>query len=252
MALPENINIFAALLAGIFSFLSPCVLPLVPSYIAFISGVSIGELSTSGKEGTARGIKKTVILNAIFFILGFSLIFVALGASATFLGKFIARNIRGMEIIGGVTIILMGLHFAGAMKINFLYRERAVHLKKKPLGILGTVLVGMAFAAAWTPCVGPLLGSILMLAATTQTVNKGVVLLTVYSIGLGLPFLIAGLLIHHFFEYFRWVRKYFRPISIGAGILLILVGLTLIIGYFGFLSSFGHNLPFVGPSAKLE
>lgn len=237
MAGPENISLVASFLAGVVSFLSPCVLPLVPSYIAFISGVSIEELSSSAEEGGRGGVRKKVILNSLFFILGFSIIFVGLGASATFIGKFMARNIRWVEIVGGLIIILMGLHFAGVLRIRLLDRERAVHLKKKPLGVLGTVVVGMAFGAGWTPCVGPILGSILMLAATTQSVVEGVVLLIFYSIGLGLPFFIAGLLIHRFFEYFKSIRKYFRAIAVGGGILLIVVGVALLTGYFSYLSS---------------
>jgi len=231
----ENISLVAALMAGLISFLSPCVLPLVPSYIAFISGVSIEELST---EENSRRVRKKVILSALFFVLGFSAIFISLGASATFVGKFMTRNIRLVEIVGGLFIILMGLHFAGVLRLRFLDREkRAIHLEKKPLGLLGTIVVGMAFGAGWTPCVGPILGSILMLAATTQSVARGVVLLTFYSIGLGLPFLVAGILIHRFFEYFRSIRKYFRAVAIAGGVLLIIVGVALLTGYFSYLSA---------------
>ncbi|MGQ9673814.1 MAG: cytochrome c biogenesis CcdA family protein [Candidatus Aminicenantales bacterium] len=230
----ENISFVAALTAGFISFLSPCVLPLVPSYLAFISGVSIEELSS---ETGGRGVRKKVILSALFFVVGFSIIFIALGASATVFGKFLAKNIRWVEIVGGLFIILMGLHFAGILRIRFLDRERTVHLEKKPLGLVGTLVVGMAFGAGWTPCVGPVLGSILTLAATTQSVLKGVMLLAFYSLGLGLPFLFAGFLIHRFFEYFRSIRKYFRAIAIAGGVLLILVGLALLTGYFSYLAS---------------
>ncbi|MDH7512323.1 MAG: cytochrome c biogenesis protein CcdA [Clostridiales bacterium] len=229
----ENISLVAALSAGLLSFLSPCVLPLIPSYLAFITGVSIEELSS---QESARRVRRKVLLSALFFVFGFSVIFIALGASATFVGKFMARNIRWVEIIGGLFIILMGLHFAGILRLRFLDRERAVHLEKKPLGLFGTLIVGMAFGAGWTPCVGPMLGSMLMLAATTQSVVKGVVLLAFYSAGLGLPFLVAGLLIHRFFEYFRSVRRYFRAIAIAGGVLLIIVGVALLAGYFSYLT----------------
>jgi cytochrome c-type biogenesis protein len=230
----ENISLLAAFSAGLFSFLSPCVLPIVPSYLAFITGVSIEELSS---QESAKQVRQKVILSALFFVFGFSIIFIALGASATLIGKFLEENIRWVEIVGGLFIILMGLHFAGILRLRFLDRERAIHLKKKPLGLLGTLVVGMAFGAGWTPCVGPILGSILTLAAATQSVVKGVVLLALYSAGLGLPFLVAGLLIHRFFEYFQSIRKYFKVIVIAGGVLLIIVGVALITGYFSHITA---------------
>ena len=231
----ENIPILVAFTAGIISFLSPCILPLIPSYMAFITGVSLEELS---HEENLKSIRKTVILNSLLFILGFSIIFIALGASATFVGRFLAQNIRWFEIIGGGVVILLGLHFAGIFKLKFLEREKRFHLEKKPLGFLGTIVIGMAFGAGWTPCVGPILGAILTMAATTQNILKGVVLLSAFSIGLGLPFFISGLLIHKFFEYFKAIRKHFRVITAVGGILLIIVGLLLITGYFTSLSSY--------------
>ena len=230
----ENVSLLVALSAGLLSFLSPCVLPLIPSYLAFITGVSIEELSD---EANLRKVRKKVILSSLFFVLGFSIIFVALGASATFIGKFLSRNIRWVEIIGGIFIILMGLHFVGVLRIRFLDREASIHMKKKPLGLVGTTLVGMAFGAGWTPCVGPILGSILALAATTQSMLKGVLLLVFYSLGLGLPFLISGILLHRFFEYFKSIRKYFRVITIVGGVLLVVVGVALLTGYFSHLTA---------------
>jgi len=166
------------------------------------------------------------------------LIFIALGASATFVGKFLSRNIRWFEIIGGALVILFGLHFTGIFRLRFLDREKKVHLKKKPLGYLGTVLVGMAFGAGWTPCVGPILGSILTMAATTQNIIKGIALLAFYSLGIALPFLISGLILHKFFEYFQSVRKYFKVITIVGGVLLIMVGILLVSGYFSAMTSY--------------
>ena len=142
------------------------------------------------------------------------------------------------EIIGGSLVVILGLHFAGLFKLKFLEREKKIHLDKKPLGIIGTVLVGMAFGAGWTPCVGPILGSILTMAAATQNVAKGIILLISYSIGLGIPFLLTGLLIHKFFEYFKTIRKCFRVITLVGGILLVIIGLLLISGYFTTISSF--------------
>ncbi len=231
----ENIPIFVAISAGVISFLSPCVLPLIPSYVAFITGISLEELS---QEENLRQVRIKVIANSLMFILGFSLVFIALGASATFVGKFLARNIRWFEIIGGVLVIFLGLHFAGILRLKFLDREKKIHLKKKPLGYLGTCLVGIAFGAGWTPCVGPILGAILTMAATTQNTLKGIVLLTFYSVGLGLPFFLSAIILHKFYEYFKTIRKYFRIISIAGGVLLIIVGILLISGYFSSISAF--------------
>ena len=231
----ENISIFVALSAGFISFLSPCILPLIPSYLAFITGVSIEELTT---EGSLKQVRLKVVVNSLMFILGFSLIFVALGASATFVGKFLSRNIRWFEIIGGALVILFGLHFTGIFRLRFLDREKKVHLTNKPLGYLGTVLVGIAFGAGWTPCVGPILGSILTMAATTQNIIKGIMLLAFYSLGIGLPFFISGLILHKFFEYFQSIRKYFKVITIVGGVLLIMVGILLLSGYFSAMTSY--------------
>jgi len=231
----ENIPIFVAISAGVISFLSPCVLPLIPSYVAFITGISLEELS---QEENLRQVRIKVIANSLMFILGFSLVFIALGASATFVGKFLASNIRWFEIIGGVLVIFLGLHFAGILRLKFLDREKKIHLKKKPLGYLGTCLVGIAFGAGWTPCVGPILGAILTMAATTQNTLKGIVLLTFYSAGLGLPFFLSAIILHKFYEYFKTIRKYFRIISIAGGVLLIIVGILLISGYFSSISAF--------------
>ncbi len=231
----ENTSIFVAFLAGIISFLSPCILPVIPSYLAFITGISLEELS---QQKSLKKVRKKVIADSLMFILGFSILFIALGASATFLGKFLFRNIRWFEIIGGVFVIILGLHFAGIFRLKFLDREKKIHLKKKPLGYLGTCLVGMAFGAGWTPCVGPILGAILTMAATTQDILKGITLLIFYSAGLGLPFLLSAVILHKFFEYFKTIRKYFKVISIVGGVLLIIVGILLIAGYFSSLSGF--------------
>lgn len=231
----ENVSVIFAFLAGLASFLSPCILPMIPSYLAFITGISLEELS---QDQNLKKVRKSVITNSLFFILGFSILFVIMGASATFLGKFLSKNIRWLEIIGGSLVVILGLHFAGLFKIKFLEKEKKFHLDKKPLGLVGTVLVGMAFGAGWTPCVGPILGSILTMAAATQDVAKGIILLISYSVGLGIPFLLTGLLIHKFFEYFKTIRKYFRVITLVGGILLVIIGVLLITGYFTTISSF--------------
>jgi len=225
----ENVSLMVALTAGLISFLSPCVLPLIPSYLAFITGISLEELSA---QENLKKVRMAVIGNSLLFISGFSSIFIALGASATYIGSFLQEYIRWFEIAGGAVVVILGLHFAGVFKLKFLERERKFRLKSKPLGLLGTFVVGMAFGAGWTPCVGPILGSILTLAATTQNVARGIVLLLFYSLGLGIPFLLAGVLIHKFFEYFKRVRRYFRIITAAGGVLLVVVGILLISGYF--------------------
>lgn len=231
----ENISILVALSAGLISFLSPCILPLIPFYLAFITGISLEELTS---EESLRQVRTKVVLNSLMFILGFSLIFVALGASATFLGKFLSRNIRWLEMVGGALVILFGIHFTGIFRLRFLDREKKVHLKSKPLGYLGTALVGVAFGAGWTPCVGPILGSILTMAATTQNIAKGMVMLAFYSLGIALPFFVSGLILHKFFEYFQSIRKYFKVITAVGGALLIIVGILLISGYFSAMTSY--------------
>lgn len=231
----ENVSVIVAFSGGLLSFLSPCILPLIPSYLAFITGISLEEMS---HEDNLKKVRKVVVVNSLLFILGFSLIFISLGASATFLGRFLSENIRWMERIGGVIVIVLGLHFAGVFKIAFLERERKIHLQEKPIGMLGTIIVGMAFGAGWTPCVGPILGAILTMAATTQSLGKGIVLLAIYSVGLGLPFLLTGILINKFFEYFQSVRRYFKIIIVAGGVLLIAIGILLITGYFSSMSAF--------------
>lgn len=231
----ENVSIVVAFSAGLISFLSPCILPLIPSYMAFITGVSLEELS---HEQNLKRVRKIVVVNSLLFILGFSIIFIALGASATYIGTFLAQHIRWFEIVGGVVVILLGLHFAGVFRLKFLERERKIRVQEKPIGLLGTIVVGMAFGAGWMPCVGPILGAILTMAATTQNVAKSIMLLAVYSLGLGLPFFLSGVIIHKFFEYFKILRKYFRAIAVAGGILLIAVGVLLISGYFSRISSY--------------
>jgi cytochrome c-type biogenesis protein len=235
MAGAGNVSILVAVSAGLISFLSPCILPVIPSYLAFITGISLEELS---QQENLREVRNKVIANSLMFILGFSIIFITMGASATVIGKFLYKNIRWFEVIGGVFVIVLGLHFTGIFRLKFLDREKKFHLKKKPLGYLGTCLVGMAFGAGWTPCVGPILGAILAMAATTQDVLKGIVLLSFYSAGMGLPFFLSAIILHKFFEYFKTIRKYFKVISVVGGVLLIIVGILLISGYFSSLSSY--------------
>jgi cytochrome c-type biogenesis protein len=229
----ENISILAAFTAGVISFISPCVLPLIPGYLSFISGVSMEELKGGDKRSN---VLRKVSLNTLFFVLGFSVVFVAMGASATFIGEFLLSNLSLFNKIAGVIIIILGLHIMGVFRISFLNYEKRFHAKGKPLGPFGSFLVGLAFAFGWTPCIGPILGGILALAANQDTVGKGMVLLSSYSLGLGIPFFITAVSFNTFLGFFGWVKKYFRTIEIIAGLLLVIIGFLMFVGSFGYIA----------------
>ena len=230
----ENVSILTAFVFGIISFVSPCVLPIVPGYLSFISGYSFDEMMKSSRQA----LFKRVTLNSILFVLGFSLIFVALGASATVVGKFLLTKLDVLSKIAGVIIIIFGLHMTGIFRIKFLNYEKKFHTDKK-IGPLGSFIAGLAFAFGWTPCIGPVLAGILAIAAEQDTVGKGIMLLSVYSLGLGIPFLATSLSINAFLSFFKRFSKYIRWVEISGGVLLILVGilimtnnLTVLSGYF--------------------
>jgi len=241
--LPE-VSLIAAFLAGVVSFVSPCVLPLVPSYITFITGVSFDEL-TAGQQN-AR-VRRLTIIHSLAFIVGFSIVFISLGATATATGQFLRDHQDTLRIAGGVLIILFGIYLTGVIHIPVLSRERKFQLTRKPLGILGSVLVGITFAAGWTPCIGPILGSILLYASTGKTVGTGIVLLSVYSLGLGLPFFLASLGMNSFLAASSRLRRSLRTIEVVSGIILIAFGIALVTNVFehfvGFLATF---LPALG------
>lgn len=227
----EIVSLLIAFGAGVLSFFSPCVLPLIPAYISFITGLSLDELRGAGDEkGTVENLRR-VLWQTLLFVLGFSFIFIALGATASFLGDFISRYERAIRIIGGSVIILLGLHVAGAFKVKQLEYERRLHLRSKPANIFGAFVVGMVFAIGWTPCVGPALAAILGLAGTQATLGRGVVLLSCYSLGLGLPFILTALAINVFLNLFGKVKKYFKVVSVVTGLLLITIGILIIIGW---------------------
>jgi cytochrome c-type biogenesis protein len=221
----ESVSLIAAFTAGIISFISPCVLPLIPAYLSFISGISLDEMRR--QEGGRSRVLRRVSLNAMLFILGFSVVFIALGATATVLGQFLLSKLAILTKIGGVILVILGLHIAGVFRLRFLDYEKRFQATKKPFGMLGSFVVGMIFAFGWTPCIGPILAAILAYAGTRETVGQGVVLLSVYSLGLGLPFFLAGIGINTFFGLFERIRKYFRVIEIVSGVLLILVGVLV-------------------------
>jgi len=230
-----DVNVFVAFAAGVFSFLSPCVLPLIPSYLSFVSGVSLDEMRS---EQARSRVRWRVVLNSAAFIVGFSLVFVSLGASASFLGGLFFGYRHIIRILGGVFIILVGLYLVGAFKIAALERYLQFNLKDKPAGYLGSILVGITFAVAWTPCVGPILGATLALAGSAGEVSRGTLLLTSYAAGLGLPFFLSALAINSFFQFSRRLRRYIQTIHAVGGLLLIIVGLLLITDYMTMLNAY--------------
>jgi len=213
---PESLTILVAFTAGLLSFLSPCVLPLVPSYVTFITGLGLEDVSRA---------RRTTFIHALLFVLGFSFIFISLGAGATAFGQLMLAYRGWIAKIGGVLMIVMGLWMLGVLQIASLQQERRVHLTDKPLGYLGTVVVGIAFGAGWTPCLGPTLGAILALAATQSELSKGITMLAFYSAGLAVPFLLAALLLERFKSHLGTVNRV-------AGVLLIIVGVLMFTGWF--------------------
>jgi cytochrome c-type biogenesis protein len=230
-----DVSIFVAFAAGIFSFLSPCVLPLIPSYLSFVSGVSLDEMRG---DQARTDVRSRVVLNSIAFIVGFSLVFVSLGASASFLGSLFLGYRNLIRILGGLFILAVGFYLIGLFKIAALERYLQFNLKDKPAGYLGSVLVGITFAVAWTPCVGPILGAILALAGTSGEVSRGTLLLTTYAAGLALPFFLSALAIDSFFQFSQSFRRYIQTIHVMGGVLLVVVGILLLTDYMTFLNSY--------------
>lgn len=220
---PQSVTLLVAFTAGLLSFLSPCVLPLVPSYLTFITGLGLEDVSRA---------RRTAVVHASLFVLGFSLIFIALGATATLLGQLLLTYRTWITRAGGVLIILLGLWMTGALRVDALQRERRVHLSDKPLGYLGTVLVGIAFGAGWTPCLGPTLGAILAIAGVQAELGRGIALLTAYSAGLAVPFLVAAFALERFFTFFERFRSRLGLVNRIAGVLLIVVGVLMLTGWF--------------------
>jgi cytochrome c-type biogenesis protein len=231
----QEVTFSLAFVFGLLSFASPCVLPLIPSYLSYITGLSFADLT--GEEDKKR-IRKITIVNSAFFILGFSFVFILLGASSSFFGGFLLDYKDVIRIIGGILIIILGLYVLGVIKIKFLLKERKFHLEEKPLGYFGSFLVGVTFAAGWTPCIGPMLGSILLLASQAESMSYGIQLLAVYSLGLGIPFFLSSLALSVFLSYSRKVQRYMRIINIMSGILLIIVGILFLTDYFQVLSGY--------------
>jgi cytochrome c-type biogenesis protein len=224
-----NVSIGAAALAGVISFLSPCVLPLVPPYLVFISGVSLDDLKNAEGEERTKNYRR-VMLMALLFVLGFTTVFVALGASASLFGQLIRSQLPLLSQIAGVLIIVMGLNFMGLFKLQFLSREARYHQDKKPFGLLGAYAVGLAFAFGWTPCIGPVLATILTIAANTESVTKGALLLAVYSLGLGIPFMVAAASVNVFLNFFTRFRSKLGLVEKVMGAALVLTGVMFLTG----------------------
>lgn len=220
----QTVTYPAALAAGLLSFFSGCVLPLIPVYFTFITGYSLDQLT----EAPTATIRRKVMVSTLAFVLGFSTVFVLLGASASFMGNLIVGYKDAIRIVGGVLILVMGLHLTGIIRIRWLEFEKRIHVQQKPLHLFGTFMVGMAFGAGWSPCIGPALGSILLIAANTETVWQGIRLLSVYSFGLAIPFLILSVFIHLVLAFIKRANKMIRYVNIAAGILLMVMGALLL------------------------
>jgi cytochrome c-type biogenesis protein len=232
-----GIGFTAAFAAGLLSFLSPCVLPLVPSYLSFVTGLGMEELESGDAE-----LRRMTLIHSLLFVAGFSSIFLALGASASFLGQVLREYQLWIARIGGVIVLLFGLHLLGLTPVRWLQRERRMHLERKPVGYVGSFLVGVTFGAGWTPCIGPILGGILTFAATRQTLGEGVQLLAFYSAGLAVPFILSAVGFTWFLATFKRLRRHIVWVERASGALLVIVGLLLLSGQFTMLASWAANL----------
>lgn len=231
----HEVTYIGAFIAGLLSFLSPCVLPLIPSYITYITGISFADLQA---EHPSYIIRQKSILHSLCFISGFTAVFVLLGASATFIGSFLSENAVIIRKVGGVLLVLLGLHVTGIFHVKFLLGEKRVSIKHKPAGYAGSFLVGIAFAAGWTPCIGPILAAILAVAATEERVYQGVLLLLLYSLGLGVPFFLSALAMHRFMEVFNRFKKYIHIFEIITGVFLIVIGVLIYSNWLSRLSGY--------------
>lgn len=228
-----QLGILIAFSAGLLSFLSPCVLPLVPSYITFITGMTLEDMQQTKRE---------TILHALVFVCGFSLIFLALGAGATVFGQLMLRYRDWISRIGGALIIVFGLYMLGVFNFAFMMKDTRLHLSDKPIGYLGTLVVGIAFGAGWSPCIGPILGAILTMAANEADLQRGLVLLAAYSAGLAVPFLLAAVMVERFLQVFAKVRHQMVWVNRIAGVMLVIVGILMVTNRFTMLSSWLQDL----------
>src|SRR5919109_1577767 len=235
----------AAFVAGLLSFLSPCVLPLVPGYISLISGTGVEEL----RVGDQR-LLRSVLFHSAMFILGFSIVFISLGAVATSVGQLLGQYHRFFVYLAGLVIIVFGLHLTGIFKIKALYADKRIHNTSSRSSAIGAFVVGFAFAFGWTPCIGPILATILAFAAAQDTVLKGVVLLAVYSLGLAVPFLLTSLGISRFLNFYGSFRKYLHAVEVASGVLLIGIGILIFTRHFTLVATWLNRMPFFRTMAE--
>jgi cytochrome c-type biogenesis protein len=229
------VTLLAAFGAGVLSFISPCVLPLIPGYLSFISGLSLDEMrGTAAVTGggaialaNPADTRRRILLSSLAFILGFTLVFIVIGATASAIGQLVSQRLPLLGRIAGVIIILFGLHTMGVLRIEWLYQEKRLQASRRPAGLLGAMLVGIAFAFGWTPCIGPILSGILFLAGSQDTVGQGVRLLTAYSLGLGVPFFATALALNRFFGALARIRPHYHKVEVVSGVLLVVIGLLI-------------------------
>ena len=225
---PFDITYLGSFGAGVLSFASPCVLPLIPAYLCFLGGASLEELTAEG--GIDKKVQRQVFTSALAFVLGFATVFIALGATATTVSTMIADNMDILAKVAGVVIVIFGLHYMGLFKIGFLNFEKRFHLENKPAGLVGSYILGLAFAFGWTPCVGPILATILMVAASGDDVMYGTSLLAVYAAGIGLPFLLAAFAVKPFMAFLGKFRRHMRTVEMAIGTLLVVTGVAIFTG----------------------
>lgn len=223
-----------AFVAGLVSFLSPCVLPVVPSYLAFVSGLTLDEL----RDGSSAGARRAAVLHSVLFVLGFSAVFMTLGWAATAAGQAFSQALPWLNRLGGVALIVFGLYLAGLLRLPALSREMRLHLASRPSGLAGSFLVGVAFGAGWTPCIGPVLASILLYASLEATRAEGALLLATYAVGLGIPFVAASAMFNGFLASIQHVKKWMIPLERAAGAILALVGVLMVTGSYANLAAF--------------
>jgi cytochrome c-type biogenesis protein len=234
----ESLGLVVAFSAGLFSFLSPCVLPLFPSYLSFITGMSVDRLAGD----VTAGARSRVLLHSITFIAGFTVVFVSLGASFSAAGQFLMGYRDWIRILGGALIVVFGLYISGVLRVGIFGRTKQVQIRSKPAGFIGSFAVGLTFAIGWTPCVGPILGSILTLASNDKTVQQGIALLLAYSAGLGVPFLASSLALGGFLKFFKQYRPFIPTVERVAGVLLVAVGILVLTNYYIVLNSWAVSL----------
>jgi cytochrome c-type biogenesis protein len=234
MSIEVQVSLPLAFMAGLVSFLSPCILPVVPSYLAFISGLTLEDL----RESSTADARRAAVINSVLFVMGFSAVFMTMGWVATSFGRGVAAALPWLTRAGGVVMIAFGLYMVGALRLPALARERRIRLSSRPVGPLGSLVVGIAFGAGWTPCIGPILGSILLYASLESTMAHGSVLLATYALGLGIPFVIASVAFNWFIAGTERLKQWMVPLSRTAGVMLLLIGLLMATGRFATMTAF--------------